>query len=107
MSIIKFIKKKTCAEIEDSARVARELQTIAAKSRRLGLFLGIPAGELDNIFAVHGIDLSQCLEGVVREFLENDDKPTWRKIVQAVKPLHGSLAKKIADQHKGIANIII
>lgn len=82
--------------------VTERLRRIAAQSRKLGLFLHIPPNILDEI---GGNNISQCLEEVVTEFLTNGKNPTWRKVVKAVRPLHGALAKKIANDHKGIVII--
>lgn len=52
---------------------------------RLGLKLGLTQDELEIIESDRRLDASEALMKVLREWLRQSEKPTWRAVVQAMR----------------------
>lgn len=80
--------------------IMREISGLAASYYKLGIYLNVSSNILDEI---KGQD--DRLEQVVLQFLKNNPKPTWKKIVDATYAINPALAKRIAADHRGRYNL--
>ena len=71
---------------KDLVKVRGLLYDVRRKWYDIGLELGIPATELDNIKIQYHNDLDDCLREVVRMWLKSCDiPPTWQALANALQ----------------------
>ena len=102
---VKFLIFSYCiAENDDFHDVYRELVCLKARYHQLGIFLGLPASELDAIgSSVHDADqaLTATLLTWLRQLYDVNKfgSPTWRRLVEAIEKVDPALAKTVASNH--------
>ena len=104
---------KLHADENDCYAIVKELEQVAHKWHNLGLALGLSPSTLENIKMVKGqtADVYELLTNIILEWLKmNHDidkfgKPTWRRIVEAVRAKSGggnpALADTLARKYSG------
>ena len=99
----------------DLQEVIEAVINLTAKSRYLGLALGVSVSKLDEICAKHndpGEQLTEILHTWLKQscIVQKYGQPSWRTLVKAVDKRAGganpALAKKIAADHPGTCTII-
>ena len=88
----------------------KELNSVSAKWKSIGVALRLSSNTLDGIEAKNNGDPSTCLTSVVTEWLRKNynvkrfGEPTWQRLVEAVgDPAGGgnmALARDMARRHK-------
>ena len=95
---------------DDIFDVKREIITVAARWRDVGIALRLKYDALDNIETKCSNDPHRALELMVKEWLKRNynvrkfGEPTWQKLVEAVNSPAGgantALARGIAGRHQ-------
>ena len=98
------------SDLDDLFDVQKELNSVSAKWRNIGVALRLKPNILEGIATRHIGDPLACLTSTVTEWLKKNynverfGEPTWQTLVKAVgDPAGGSnmaLAKNMARRHK-------
>lgn len=100
----------THSDLDDLFDVQKELNSVSAKWKNIGIALHLKPNTLDGINAYNNSDPTTCLTSVITEWLKRNynverfGEPTWRWLVEAVDDPSGganaALAMDIATRHK-------
>lgn len=100
--------------LDDLFDVQRELNTVSAKWRNIGIALRLKPNILDGFSTQYSGDASTCLSSTVAEWLKKNynvtrfGEPTWQWLAEVVgDPAGGAntaLAMDIARKHKAVSS---
>ena len=101
----KNLRLKYYTDIDDLGDVLDAVESLSSQWKRLSTKLRIRSSSLDTIQQNHPGDADMCLYEAMEEWLKmNYDhqrrgRPSWRRLVEAVKSLDCGLSQRIVDTH--------
>ena len=87
--------------------VIDEISTLKARYYDLGIYLCVPAHELDRLKEQYGaVNITQAFNEMVQLWLTGDSTRTWQALVKEVDKFNHDLAMKIAGNHRAISSSV-